>query len=267
MILATDGDFNTGISGDGAMVRLIEEKRESGIFLIVLGFGEANLKDAKLEKIADHGNGHYAYIDDIFEARKVLVNEMGGTLFTIAKDVKIQVEFNPAKVKSYRLIGYENRLLAKRDFADDQKDAGEIGAGHSVTVLYEIVPAAGETVANAPQKNTYTLVSIDPAAFDTPELLTVRFRYKPPDEDESKLIVRTLGDKEKHFEDTSADFRFAAAVAEFGMLLRDSAYKGEASYEHVLHTAKKSIGRDECGYRHEFVRLVEMCREMSPAEE
>jgi Ca-activated chloride channel family protein len=263
VILATDGDFNTGVSSDGAMVQLIEEKRKSGIFLTVLGFGEANLKDAKLEKIADHGNGHYAYIDDIFEARKVLVNEMGATLFTIAKDVKIQVEFNPAKVKSYRLIGYENRLLAKKDFEDDEKDAGEIGAGHSVTALYEIVPVTGESITKVTQKATYTLVSVIPAAFDTPELLTVRFRYKPPDEEDSKLLVRTLEDKEQHFENASINFRFAAAVVEFGMLLRDSEFKGEANYEHALQTAKTSMGKDRCGYRHEFVRLVEMCREIA----
>jgi len=263
VILATDGDFNTGESSDGAMVRLIEKKRKSGIFLSVLGFGEANLKDAKLEKIADHGNGHYAYIDDIFEARRVLVNEMGGTLFTIAKDVKIQVEFNPAKVKSYRLLGYENRLLANQDFKDDKKDAGEIGAGHSVTALYEIVPADAEAVANSERKNTYTLVRIIPTALDTRELLTVRFRYKQPDGDKSRLIVRALEDDGESFDDASADFRFAAAVAEFGMLLRGSAYKSEASFEHVLETAKASTGRDECGYRHEFVRLVEMCREIA----
>jgi Ca-activated chloride channel family protein len=233
----------------------------------VLGFGEANLQDAKLEKIADHGNGHYAYIDDIFEARKVLVNELGATLFTIAKDVKIQVEFNPAKVESYRLIGYENRVLAKRDFEDDKKDAGEIGAGHSVTALYEIVPANGEVVAAAEQKNTYTLVSIDPAAYDTEELLTVRFRYKAPDEDESRLIEQALVDRDAPFDGASVDFRFAAAVAEFGMLLRDSAYKGNASFEHVLRTAKESTGKDEHGYRHEFVRLVEMCREIAGEEE
>jgi Ca-activated chloride channel family protein len=262
VILATDGDFNTGISSDGAMVQLVEKKKKSGIFLTVLGFGEANLQDAKLEKIADHGNGHYAYIDDIFEARKVLVNELSATLFTIAKDVKIQVEFNPAKVESYRLIGYENRLLAKQDFENDKKDAGEIGAGHSVTGLYEIVPATGEVVAQAGQKNTYTLVSIDPGAYDTEELLTVRFRYKAPDEDESRLIEQALVDRDTPFDGASVDFRFAAAVAEFGMLLRDSEYKGQASCEHVLRSAKKSMGKDEHGYRHEFVRLVEMCREI-----
>ncbi|MFH1754800.1 MAG: von Willebrand factor type A domain-containing protein, partial [Candidatus Latescibacterota bacterium] len=263
VILATDGDFNVGVSSDGAIVRLIEEKKKSGIFLTVLGFGEGNLQDAKMEKIADHGNGHYAYIDDIFEARKVLVSEMSATLFTIAKDVKIQVEFNPAKVTSYRLVGYENRLLAKKDFADDKKDAGEIGAGHSVTALYEIVPAVSETVTRASQKTSYMVVRIDSAAFASPELLTVRFRYKAPDEDDSQLIVQTLEDGSGRFGNASVDFRFAAAVAEFGMLLRDSEHKGAASYEHVLRMAKESIGDDELGYRHEFVRLVEMCREIN----
>jgi Ca-activated chloride channel family protein len=263
VILATDGDFNTGVSSDAEMVRLIEEKRKSGVFITVLGFGEANLKDSKMEKIADHGNGHYAYIDDIFEARKVLVNELGATLFTIAKDVKIQVEFNPAKVESYRLIGYENRLLKKEDFADDKKDAGEIGAGHSVTALYEIVPADNAPVAGVARRTRYMLVSLDPGAIDTPEVLTVRFRYKEPDEDESTLITRTLADNGTRFEDASDDFRFAAAVAELGMLLRGSAFGGESSFEHVLETARKSAGDDEGGYRHEFVRLAEMCREMA----
>jgi Ca-activated chloride channel family protein len=263
IILATDGDFNTGAFSDEAMVQLIERKRKIGIFLTVLGFGEANLKDAKLEKIADHGNGHYAYIDDIFEARKVLVNEMGATLFTIAKDVKIQVEFNPAKVRSYRLLGYENRMLAKKDFEDDKKDAGEIGAGHSVTALYEIEPVAAVEAARVTQLNSYTLVSVISSAFDTPELLTVRCRYKAPDEDDSKLIERTVEDGDEHFENASVDFRFAAAVAEFGMLLRNSQYRGDASFEHVLHAAKNSIGKDRCGYRHEFVRLVEMCKEIT----
>ena len=263
VILATDGDFNTGVSSDAEMVRLIEEKRKSGIFITVLGFGQGNLKDSKMEKIADHGNGHYAYIDDIFEARKVLVNELGATLYNIAKDVKIQVEFNPARVKSYRLIGYENRLLKKKDFDDDKKDAGEIGAGHSVTALYEIVPADGKPLAETGTKPKYTLVSIVPGAFDTPEILTVRFRYKEPDEDESSLIVQTLQDGETCFEDATGDFRFAAAVAEFGMLLRDSEFTGGSSFEHVLDTARKSTGKDEGGYRHEFVRLVEKSRELA----
>jgi len=262
VILATDGDFNTGVSSNAEMVRLIEEKRKSGVFITVLGFGVGNLKDSKMEKIADHGNGHYAYIDGIFEARKVLVNELGATLFTIAKDVKIQVEFNPAKVKEYRLIGYENRVLKKKDFDDDKKDAGEIGAGHSVTALYEIVPADQTLAADAQRRATYTTVSVEPSAFETSEILTVRFRYKAPDEDTSTLLVETLADDGERFEDASVDFRFAAAVAEFGMLLRGSHFAGESSFDHVLKTAKKATGDDEGGYRHEFVRLVEKSREI-----
>jgi Ca-activated chloride channel family protein len=262
VILATDGDFNTGVSSDAEMVRLIEEKRKSGVFITVLGFGVGNLKDSKMEKIADHGNGNYAYIDGIFEARKVLVNELGATLFTIAKDVKIQVEFNPAKVKEYRLIGYENRVLKKKDFDDDKKDAGEIGAGHSVTALYEIVPADQTLAGVAHRRATYTTVSVEPSAFKTSEILTVRFRYKAPDEDTSTLLVETLTDDGDRFEKASVDFRFAAAVAEFGMLLRGSQFAGEASFEHVLKTAKKATGDDEGGHRHEFVRLVEKSREI-----
>jgi Ca-activated chloride channel family protein len=266
VILATDGDFNTGVSSDAEMVRLIEEKRKSGVFITALGFGFGNLKDSKLEKIADHGNGHYAYIDDIFEARKVLVNELGATLCTIAKDVKIQVEFNPAKVQSYRLIGYENRMLQKEDFEDDRKDAGEIGAGHSVTALYEIVPADERRVAKKDHKTKYMVVSVDPEAFEGEEMLTVRFRYKAPDGDTSREITQTLDYGDVAFDDASDDLRFAAAVAQFGMLLRQSEHKGEASYEGVLRMAKAATGEDNYGYRHEFVRLVEKCRELQDDE-
>ncbi len=263
VLLATDGDFNIGPSSNSEMVRLIEERREEGVFLTVLGFGEANLKDDKLEKIADHGNGHYAYIDDLFEARKVLVSEFGATMFTIAKDIKIQVEFNPARVKWYRLIGYENRMLAKKDFDDDKKDAGEIGAGHSVTALYEIVPVTDEPVADQSRQSTYTMVSISPEAFESRDLLTVRFRYKEPDEDVSQLISRTLKDNDVFLDDASDDFRFAAAVAEFSLLLRESKFKGDSRYQQVLDLAKSSTGKDEGGYRHEFVRLVEMYKEIA----
>jgi Ca-activated chloride channel family protein len=264
VILATDGDFNTGVSSNSEMIRLIEEKRESGVFITALGFGYGNLKDSKLEKIADHGNGNYAYIDDIFEARKIFVNELGATLLTIAKDVKIQIEFNPARVEEYRLIGYENRMLKKEDFDDDKKDAGEIGAGHSVTALYEIVPADAGRVANRKDhKSRYMTVSIDSRAYETEELLTVRFRYKEPDARESKLITSTLADSDHGFDSVSEDFRFAAAVAQFGLLLRGSEYAGESSFEDVLATAKQSLGKDEYGYRHEFVRLVEQCRELA----
>ena len=261
VILATDGDFNVGASSDAEMGRLIEEKRESGVFLTMLGFGEANLKDSKMETIADKGNGNYFYIDSIFEGRRVFVGGLASNLFTIAKDVKIQVEFNPAKVKTYRLIGYENRILNKEDFDDDKKDAGEIGAGHSVTALYEIVPAGGDPIAQ--RRATYTRVSIEPQAYDSPEILTVRFRYKKPDGDKSRLIVRTLTDANARFEEAAVDLRFAVAVAEFGMLLRESKFKAGSSYAHVLETARSSLGEDHGGYRHEFVRLVEKCREIT----
>ena len=256
VILATDGDFNVGASSDSELVRMIEEKRDDGIFLTILGFGSGNYKDSKMEQLADKGNGNYAYIDTIREAKKVLVTEMGGTLLTIAKDVKIQIEFNPAKVKAYRLIGYENRLLAKEDFVDDTKDAGELGAGHTVTALYEIIPAnADEKVRPTPELKYQESNLSNQAQGD--ELLTVKFRYKQPDGTQSIEIVSPLMDSETALSETSANYRFSAAVAEFGMLLRDSDYKGEASYDHVLELAQDSLGEDVEGYRSEFVTLVE----------
>ena len=265
MILATDGDFNVGQSSDGAMQRLIEEKRETGVFLSVLGFGTGNLKDSKMEAIANHGNGHYAYIDSIHEARKVLVEEMGGTLVTLAKDVKIQVEFNPAQVAAYRLIGYENRLLQDRDFNDDKKDAGEIGAGHSVTALYEVVPVGVESDA---------LGSVDPLKYQktTPkgsseELLTVKLRYKAPDGDTSKLLARPLVDNGQDLNQASESFRWAAGVAEFGMLLRDSEFKGQSSYDSVLALARGARGDDPNGYRAEFVRLVGTAQSLAKVQD
>jgi len=264
VILATDGDFNVGVSSDGDMVRLIERERESGVFLTVLGFGDGNLKDSKMEKLADHGNGQYLYIDDVHEARRVLVEQLGGSLFTLAKDVKIQVEFNPARVHSHRLIGYENRLLRKEDFDDDTKDAGEIGAGHSVTALYEIVPVEPQTEVaertTPASENRYTTVSIRPDARTRDELLTVRFRYKRPDEDESRLIERALAAHDIDFGEASADLRFAAAVAEMGMILRESVFADGMDLDQVLEIAKGSTGKDPGGYRAEFVRLVEMSR-------
>jgi Ca-activated chloride channel family protein len=260
VILATDGDFNVGVSSNSELVRMIEEKRETGIFLTVLGFGQGNYKDARMEQLADKGNGNYAYIDDIHEARKVLITEMGGTLLTIAKDVKIQIEFNPVKVKSYRLIGYENRMLRKKDFDDDRKDAGELGAGHSVTALYEIVPA-GENIA-AESDPKYVAVAVKPEARETDELLTVRFRYKRPDEEESRLIEQTLADADVAFADAPEDVRFAAAVASFGMLLRGSEFKGNATLASVLEIAGGARGEDEHGYRAEFVRIVETCQSL-----
>jgi Ca-activated chloride channel family protein len=260
VILATDGDFNVGVTSDGELVRIIEENRKSGIFLTVLGFGEGNLKDSRMEKIADHGNGHYAYIDTIKEARKVLISEMGATLLTIAKDVKIQIEFNPTKVRSYRLIGYENRLLKKEDFDDDTKDAGELGAGHSVTALYEIIPAkAGEEISQRADSR-YVQVSLTPQAHENLEMLTVKFRYKAPDADDSRLIVETMSDSDQRFDDASEDLMFSAAVVEFGLLLRDSKFKGTSHYSHVVDAATRGKGKDNEGYRAEFIQLVEACR-------
>jgi Ca-activated chloride channel family protein len=256
IILATDGDFNVGMSSDGDMVRLIEEKRRSGVFLTVLGFGEGNLKDSKMEKIADKGNGHYAYIDNIVEAKKVLVNEMGATLLTIARDVKLQVEFNPARVSSYRLVGYENRLLQDRDFDDDTKDAGELGAGHSVTALYEVSLAdRADDRGGRPLK--YSDVTVRDGSRRSAELLTVSFRYKQPAESESRLLSVAVKDRDTRFANASDDFRFSAAVAQFGMILRDSPQKGDATMADVVATARAARGEDPHGYRAEFVTLAE----------
>ncbi len=250
-----------GASSDAEMVRLIEEKREQGTFLTVLGFGTGNLQDSKMEKLADHGNGNYAYIDNMLEARKVLVTEIGGTLLTIAKDVKIQVEFNPNLVQAYRLIGYENRLLAAEDFNDDTKDAGELGAGHSVTALYEIIPVGVES--------PYEIASVDSLRYQTPgdlsatsdsnELMFVRLRYKAPDGDTSRLLQQPLLDRGGA---ASVDMQFASAVAGFGMLLRDSEYAGDLSLNDVLDLARESTGEDTGGYRSEFIRLVQAVVQM-----
>jgi Ca-activated chloride channel family protein len=258
VILATDGDFNVGVSSDAELVRMIEEKRRSGVYLTVLGFGTGNLKDSKLEQLADKGNGNYAYIDNLLEARKTLVSELGGTLFTIANDVKIQLEFNPAKVAAYRLIGYENRLLNREDFADDTKDAGELGAGHSVTALYEIIPVGVESSLTADSLK-YQVVGIRPDAIGSPELLTISLRYKSPGDTTSQLMTEPVMAPEVAKGATSDNFRFAAAVAEFGMLLWDSEFKGSASYASVLSMARASRGEDSEGYRGEFIRLVESC--------
>jgi Ca-activated chloride channel family protein len=265
VILATDGDFNVGVSSDGELTRLIEAKRQSGIFLTVLGFGEGNLKDSKMEKLADKGNGHYAYIDNLVEGRKVFVNEIGATLLTIAKDVKLQVEFNPARVASYRLVGYENRVMQDRDFDDDTKDAGEIGAGHSVTALYEIALRGGDNEHAHPHKYSGLFVHDD--AKKTDELLTVSFRYKRPEESESRLFEEPVRDQHTRFADASDNFRFSAAVAEFGMILRSSPQAGSASIEQVIRTAQSARGEDEHGYRAEFVSLAETARSLlEPAE-
>lgn len=255
VILATDGDFNIGVSSTSEMTRLIEEKRDEGVFVTVLGFGMGNYKDNRLEQIANKGNGTYHYIDTIKEARKVLVDELGSTLFTIAKDVKLQIEFNPAQVKAYRLIGYENRVMAKEDFNDDKKDAGELGAGHTVTALYEIVPAgSSEKFGSVDELKYQTKQSVS-----SNEMMTVKLRYKQPDGFVSKLIKKEIN-KYEVTNVPQGDFEFAAAVAEFGMILRDSKYKGNSTYNHVVQAAEKSKGKDSSGYRQEFIELVEKAR-------
>ncbi|GLB52571.1 hypothetical protein NBRC110019_16110 [Neptunitalea chrysea] len=255
IILATDGDFNIGTSSNAELVRLIEEKRKSGVFLSVLGFGSGNYKDSKMEQLADKGNGNYNYIDNLFEAKKVLVNEMGGTMMTIAKDVKIQIEFNPAKVAQYRLIGYENRKLNNEDFNDDTKDAGEIGSGHTVTALYEIVPVGKENSTSTDYK--YLQTSISETAYKGNELATVKFRYKAPNSDTSSLLEQIIKDNNTELSKTSDNFRFSAAVAEFGLLLRDSKFKGSANYPQLLELAKGAKGKDEYGYRIGFITMAE----------
>jgi len=261
VILATDGDFNVGASSDAEMMRLIEDKRRQGTFLTVLGFGTGNIKDSKMELLADKGNGNYAYIDDLMEARKVLIEEMGGTLFAVAKDVKLQVEFNPERVKGYRLIGYENRLLAAEDFNDDRKDAGELGAGHSVTALYEVVLHGAESDVE--------IRGIDALRYQTPqdargnsngELAFVKLRWKAPDGEKSTLMdhavsARTTGH--------GKDFTFSAAVAAFGMILRDSPHRGDATYDRVLAWARAGVGEDRGGYRSGFVDLVQRAKHIA----
>ncbi len=266
VILATDGDFNVGISDTAQLVRVIEEKREKGIFLTVLGFGGGNLKDSRMEQLADKGNGNYYYIDNLLEAKKVLVDGIGGTLFTIAKDVKIQVEFNPAQVKAYKLVGYENRLLAKEDFNDDTKDAGEMGSGHSVTALYEIIPAHSKE--NVPDTDAlkYQRTEIKPKANHSTEIMTVKLRYKEPKGETSKLFSVIVQDKVVLVAETSKNFRFASAVAQWGLLLRNSEHKGTASFNGVLALAKGAKGKDESGYRAEFIQLVELSKLLTKQE-
>ena len=264
VILATDGDFNVGVSSDAAMVRLVEEKRQSGVFLTVLGFGEGNLQAAKLEKLAQHGNGNYAYIDNLLEARKVLVHELGGTLYTVAKDVKVQVEFNPERVRAYRLIGYENRLLADEDFADDAKDAGDIGSGHSVTALYEVIPAGvtSDVAVRELEPLRYQNVTTQPRE-GREELLYVQVRYKAPDGDRTQLMNLPVRNDPSHA--PSLDFRFQAAVAEFGLLLRHSEHRGGADWGRVVATAREGLGGDPNGYRAEFVRLAQAAQSLGLA--
>jgi Ca-activated chloride channel homolog len=256
VILCTDGDFNVGVSSNSEMEELIEEKREDGIFLTVLGYGMGNYKDSKLEILSDKGNGNYAYIDNLSEARKVLVTEFGGTLFTIAKDVKLQIEFNPAKVKAYRLIGYENRMLKSEDFNNDKKDAGELGSGHTVTALYEIIPTGVESEFFKVDDLKYQSTKVTTDANETNELMTIKFRYKKPDAAESKLIVHPLLDSNTELSNTSDNFRWSASVAAFGMLLRDSEYVKKFSYEDVVTLAQNAKGEDEEGYRSEFIKMA-----------
>ena len=271
VILATDGDFNVGIVDQNDLVRLIEEKATGGVFLSALGFGIGNLKDGTLEKLADKGNGNYAYIDTAGEARRVLVDQLSGTLVTIAKDVKLQIEFNPAQAAEYRLVGYEDRLMPDQDFHDDRKDAGEIGAGHSVTALYEIVPAAVALAAGGEplkyqRSETANRATGLTAAAATGELATIKLRYKEPDGQQSRLIERVVTDRRPPRAEASRDMSFAAAVAAFGMLLRDSPYRGEASYQKVLSLAEQGLTGDATGYRSEFVQLVRQAREISGKE-
>ncbi len=262
IILATDGDFNIGASSDAEMERLIEKERSRGIFMTVLGFGMGNYKDDKMEIIADKGNGNYAYIDNIQEARKVLVSEFGGTLFTVAKDVKFQLEFNPQRVKSYRLIGYENRILNDEDFNDDKKDAGEMGAGHTVTALYEIIPAGSGEEGGSVDPLKYQTKKVSKSTSLDAELLTIKLRYKKPDGVTSMLYEKAVQGEVLDISGTSNNFRFSAAVAEFGMVLRDSDFKGKASIAHLLELAQGARGVDEEGYRGEFIKLVKTSGEL-----
>jgi Ca-activated chloride channel family protein len=255
VILATDGDFNVGVTSQGELIRLIEAKRASGVFLSVLGVGDDNLKDSTMEKLADSGNGNYSYLDTIGEARRVLIAEAGATLVTVAKDVKIQVEFNPTTVGAYRLVGYENRLLQSEDFNDDRKDAGEMGAGHTITVLYEVVPP-GETIDTGtvdPLK--YQRPSPPAQHADTSELMTVKVRYKAPSGDTSRLVTVAVKNGATRL---TPNVGFAASVAEFGMLLRQSPFKGDASWREALRLARTYRGEDPDGYRAEFARLIDL---------
>lgn len=268
VIMATDGDFNTGPSSNAEMVRLIEEKRETGTYISVLGFGMGNYKDSKMEQIANHGNGNYFYIDRASEADKIFSQELTGTLFTIAQDVKIQVEFNPAFVESYRLVGYENRMLNNEDFEDDTKDAGELGAGHTVTALYEIVPVqnawahSGEAIDQGTQQVEpdeslkYQSTKLNPNAKASGEVMTVKLRYKEPGGKTSKMLERTVAANNQSLDQSSEDFRWSAAVALFGMMLRDSEFKGTGSYEQVIELAQGAMGKDQFGHRAEFLDMA-----------
>jgi Ca-activated chloride channel homolog len=263
VILATDGDFNVGVTSESELVELIEKERGSGVYLSVLGYGMGNYKDSTLEKLADKGNGNYAYIDGIAEARKVLVTEAGSTLVTIAKDVKIQVEFNPKQVQAYRLIGYENRLLKSEDFNDDKKDAGEIGAGHAVTALYEVVLAGVTSPAGSVDPLKYLKPAAASETASSGEMLTLKLRFKRPNAGSSELIALPVTDAERPFAKTSESFRFAASVAAFGMVLRSSPHKGSASFELARSLAEGAVGKDAHGYRREFVGMIAAAARLS----
>jgi len=269
VLLATDGDWNVGITDQSSLLNLIQDKAKSGVFLSVLGYGFGNLKDSTMEMLADKGNGHYAYIDGLKESRKVLVEEMSGTLVTIAKDVKIQVEFNPSKVESYRLIGYENRMLRKEDFNNDKVDAGEIGAGHCVTALYELTPTTKspapttKPAAAAPQPEVDALKYQKHEVVDSNELMTLKLRYKQPDGETSTKIEIPASDKGVPYAKASDDFKFSAAVAQFGMILRNSPHKGTSSLDGVIELADEGKGKDEKGYRGDFVELVKKTKALA----
>ena len=261
IILCTDGDFNVGVSSNNGLQKLIEEERKSGVFLSILGYGMGNYKDDKMQTLAQAGNGNHAYIDNLQEANKVLVNEFGATMYTVAKDVKLQIEFNPGKVQAYRLVGYETRLLNKEDFNDDTKDAGEMGAGHTVTAFYEVIPVGVKSnlIGNVDPLKYQKNMDINPAVYNAqPDLLTVKLRYKEPNSDTSKKIEVPLIDN--NGDNVSDDFRFASAVAMFAQLIKDSQYKGVGSYDKAIALAQKGFGSDEQGYRREFVRLMETAK-------
>ena len=260
VILATDGDFNVGITNQSDLISLIEEKAKSKVFLSVLGFGMGNYKDSTLEKLADKGNGNYAYIDTLNEAKKVLVEQLTGTLITIAKDVKIQIEFNPAQVSAYRLIGYENRLLRAEDFKDDTKDAGEIGAGHTVTALYEIVPVGKEIAIPDVDPLKYQQPKEASVSAQSDDLFTLKLRYKQPEGDASVPMEFVIKDDRQTIEQSSGDMKFASSVAAFGMILRGSKHKGKASFEMVSRFAQEGRGQDPEGYRAEFIGLIEKAK-------
>lgn len=266
VMLATDGDFNVGVTSDGALTRLIEEKRDKGVFLSVLGYGMGNYQGSKMEKLSNTGNGNYAYIDSKLEAKKTLVNEFGGTVKTIAKDVKVQVEFNPAKLKAYRLIGYVNRQLDKKDFKDDSVDAGELGAGHSVTVLYEVIPNGAnlEQDPGASRELRYQEKKVKESAYNTDEVGILRLRYKEPQGTASNLIEYPLYRNKAG--NVSKDFYWASSVAMLGMEIRQSPYKGETSYQLIQETAKQGMGNDKSGYRQGFLDMLEQIKALKDSQ-